>query len=140
MTCVFDPELQGILLEGSAHSCKLAPCDPSTLIPSTVSHDCPNSLRESLAPPMAHMAMQRFQGPRLPLLTGSSNGALVSDPTLPYPTCEALTCFIGVLLLNSSLFGPGCACCTMGESLRGDLRGRVPGSERNQWHFDIYVR
>ena len=45
MTCVFDPELQSMLLDGSTHSCKLAPCDFSTFMPSsTVSHDCPISV------------------------------------------------------------------------------------------------
>ena len=47
LTCVFDPELQSMLLEGSTHSGKLAPCDLSTLRPpSTVSHDCPNTVFE----------------------------------------------------------------------------------------------
>ena len=27
LTCVFDPELQSMLLEGSFYSCKLSPCD-----------------------------------------------------------------------------------------------------------------
>ena len=101
LTCVSDPELQSMLLEGSTHSCKLAPCNLSTLMPpSTVSHDCPNSVFEESST----------------VLTGSSDGALVSDPTLPYPTCEALTCSIGDLLLNGSLSGPDCASWTMGES------------------------
>ena len=43
LTCVFDPELQSMLLEGFTHSGKLAPCDFRTLMPpSTVSHDCPS--------------------------------------------------------------------------------------------------
>ena len=45
LTCVFDPELQSMLLEGSAHSCELAPFDFSILMPpSTVSHDCLNTV------------------------------------------------------------------------------------------------
>ena len=47
------------------------------------------------------------------VLTCSSDGALASDPTLPYPTCGALTCFIGHLLLNGSLSGLDCAPWTM---------------------------
>ena len=45
LTCVFDPELESMLLEGSTHSGKLALCDLSTLMPpSTVSHDCTNTV------------------------------------------------------------------------------------------------
>ena len=51
------------------------------------------------------------------VLTGGSDGALVGDPTLPYPTCEALTCSTGDLLLNGSLSGPDCASWTLGESV-----------------------
>ena len=40
----------------------------------------------------------------------------MGDPTLPYPTCEALTCSIGDLLPNGSLSGLNCASWTMGES------------------------
>ena len=40
----------------------------------------------------------------------------MSDPTPPYPTCEALTCSIGEHLRNGSLSGPDCASGTMGES------------------------
>ena len=42
---------------------------------------------------------------RLPLfLTCGSDGAIVSDPTLPYPTCKALTGSIGDLLLDGVTF------------------------------------
>ena len=42
-TCVFDPELQSMSLEGSTHSCRSAPCDISTLMPfSIVTSDGPN--------------------------------------------------------------------------------------------------
>ena len=40
----------------------------------------------------------------------------MGDPTLPYPTCEALTCSKGDLLPNGSLSGLNCASWTMGES------------------------
>ena len=40
----------------------------------------------------------------------------MGDPTLPYPTCEALTCPKGDLLPNGSLCGLNCASWTMGES------------------------
>ena len=61
--------------------------------------------------------MQRFQGPRLPLC----GLAVLTEPwwgdsTLPYPTCEALTCSIGVLLSNGSLCGLNFASWTKGES------------------------
>ena len=69
LTCVFDPELQSMLLEGSPHSCKLAPCNLSTLMPpSTVSHDCPNTVFGESCTAHAHTAMQRFLGRRLPLV------------------------------------------------------------------------
>ena len=42
--------------------------------------------------------------------------SLVSDPTPPYPTCEALTSSIGDLLLNGSSSGTDCASWTIGES------------------------
>ena len=42
----------------------------------------------------------------LELMTGSADGALMSDPMLPHSTCKALMCSIGDLLLNSSLLGP----------------------------------
>ena len=53
MTCAFDPELQSMLLEGSTHSCKLAPCDPSTLMPPlAANHDCPGTLGSSIVHPV----------------------------------------------------------------------------------------
>ena len=50
------------------------------------------------------------------VFTCGSDGTWVGDPTLPYPTCEALTCSIGDLLPNGSLSGLNCASWTMGES------------------------
>ena len=45
LTCDSVPELQIMLLGGSTHSGKSAPCDLSTLMPpSTASHDCPNTV------------------------------------------------------------------------------------------------
>ena len=102
MLCVFDPERQSMLLGGSTHLCEFAPCDLSTLMPSsTVSHDCPNTVSEKSCTANC---------------TCGSDEALECDPTLPYPTCEALTCSIGDFLLNCWLSGPGCASWTMGES------------------------
>ena len=118
MTCVFDPELESMLLEGSTHSCKLAPCDLSTLMPpSTVSHDCPNTVfGESCTANCSYGNAATSGTAASTILTGSSDGALVRDPTLPCPICEALTCSIGNLLLNGSLSGLDCASWTMGES------------------------
>ena len=47
--------------------------------------------------------------------TGLTGGA-DRDPMLPHPTCKALKCSIGELLLNSSLFGPDWTSSVMGES------------------------
>ena len=114
ITCVFDPELQGMLLEGSTHSFKLAACD---LASSTVSHDCPNTVFGESCTANCSYGNAAISGTAAStVLSGSSDGALVSDPTVPYPTCEALTCSIGDLLLNGSLSGPDCASWTMGES------------------------
>ena len=91
-----------MLLGGSTHLCEFAPCDLSTLMPSsTVSHDCPNTVPEESCTTNC---------------TCGSDGALECDPTLPYPTCEALTCPIGDFLLNCWLSGPGCASWNTGES------------------------
>ena len=116
LTCVFNPELQSMLLEGSTHSCKLAPL--STLMPSsTVSHDCPNTVFGESETANCSYGNAVISGTAAAtVLTCGSDGALVSDPTLPYPTCEALTCSIGDLLLNGSLSGLDCASWTMGES------------------------
>ena len=101
LTCVFDPELQSMLPEGSTHSCKLAPCDLSTLMhPSTVSHDCPNTVFDESCTADCSSGEAAISGTAAPtLLTCGSDGALVSDVTPSYPTCEALACSIGDLWL-----------------------------------------
>ena len=118
LTCVFDPELQSMLVEGSAHSGKLAPCDLCTLmLLSTVSHDCQNTVFGESHTANCSYGNASISGTAAStVLTCGSDGALVSDPTLPYPTCETLTCSIGDLLLNGSLSGPDCASWTMRES------------------------
>ena len=102
LTCVFDPELQSMLLEGSTHSCEMAPCDLSTLMPpSTVSHDCLNTVfGESCTTncPDGNAAISGTAASTV--LTCGSDGALVSDPTLPYRTCEALLCLDLTALLG----------------------------------------
>ena len=40
----------------------------------------------------------------------------MSDPMLPHPTCKALMCSSGDLLLNSSLLGPAWTSWAAGES------------------------
>ena len=117
LTCVFNPELQTMLLEDSCHSCKMALCDLSTLMPpSTVSHECPNTVFGESCTANCSYGNAAISGTAAStVLTCGSDGALVSDPTLPYPTCEALTGFIGGLLLTGSLSGPDCASWAMGE-------------------------
>ena len=69
--------------------------------PSTVSHDCPNTVfEESCITNCSY---------------GASSTVLVGDPTLPYPTCEALTCSTGDFLPDGSLSGHYCASWTVGE-------------------------
>ena len=77
LTCVFDPELQSMLLEGSTHSCKLAPCDLSTLMhPSTVSHDCPNTVFDESGTANCSSGEAAISGTAAPtLLTCGSDGA-----------------------------------------------------------------
>ena len=118
LTCVFDPELQGMLLEGSTHSGKLVPCDLSTLMPpSTEGDECPNTaFGESCTANYLDGNAAISGMVAATVLTCGTDGALASDPTLPYPTCEALTCSIGDLLLNGFSSGPDCASWTTGES------------------------
>ena len=68
-----------MLLEGSTHSGKLAPCDLSALMPpSTVSHDCPNTVfGESCT-------ADCLDGNGA--ISGTVASAVSSDPTFPYPT------------------------------------------------------
>ena len=118
LTFVLNPELKSLFLEGSAHSCELAPCDLSTLMPpSTVSRDCPNTVFEESGTATCSHGNAAILGTASSIvLTCGSDGALVGDPTLPYPTCEALTCSIGDLLPNGSLTGVNGASWTIGES------------------------
>ena len=118
LTCVLNPELQSLSLEGSTHSCKLAPCDLSTLMPpSTASHDCPNAVFGESCTDNNSEGNAAISGlVAATVLTCGTDGVLASDPTLPYPTCEALKCSIGDLLPNGSLSGQNCASWTMGES------------------------
>ena len=67
LTCVFDPEMQSMLLEGSTHSGKWAPCDLSTLIPPSTVSNARTQFSESLASQITQTAVQRFQGRQLPL-------------------------------------------------------------------------
>ena len=90
LTCVFNPELQSLLLEGSAHSCQWAACDLSTLMsPSTVSHDCPNKVFEEFCAANCPYGKAAISGTAaFTVLAGCSEGALVSDLTFPYPLAE----------------------------------------------------
>ena len=115
LTCVFNPELRSLLLKSSALSCALAPCDLSTLMPpSTVSHDCPNTVfQESCTANCSHGNAAISGTAALTVLAGGSDGSLTKAQ---YFTCEALTCSIGDLLLNGSLSGSDCAHWAVGES------------------------
>ena len=94
LTCIFDPELQSMSLEGSTHSGKLAPCYVSILMPpSTVSHDCLNAVFGESCTGKCSDGNAALSGTASStVLTCGSDGVWVSDPTLPYPTCEAPTC------------------------------------------------
>ena len=118
MTCIFDLELTSKMLEASTGSCQWALGDLSTLMPPfLVNHDCPKTvfgkswIMKCPSGPGTMSGSAAFTA-----LTGSADGALVREPTLPHPTCEALMCSIGDLLLNGSLFGPDWTSWTMGES------------------------
>ena len=90
LTCIFASELQSMLLEGSTHSCKLAPCDLSTLMPSsTVSHDGPNAVSGESCTGSCFDGNAAISGTAASTVwTCGSEGALVSDLTFPYPTCR----------------------------------------------------
>ena len=96
------------------HSGKLAPCDLSTLLPpSTANHDCPNAAFEESCTDSCKYGNAAISGTAAStVLTCGSDGALASDPTLPHPTREALTGFIGEHLLTAlcedlvALLGP----------------------------------
>ena len=129
LTCVFDPELQGLSLEGSTHSSKLAPCDLSTLMPpSTVSHECPNRVFGESCTATYSDGNAAISGMvAATVLTYGTDGALATDPTLPYPLVTS--CSTAFRLDLIALLGP-----------RRDLHRRVPSSERNQWHLDVRVQ
>ena len=58
MTCVFDLEQTGILLEDSTHSGKLAPCNLSTLALSFIAnYNGPKTIFGSLVSSIAHTVM-----------------------------------------------------------------------------------
>ena len=90
LTCVFDPEMQSMLLEGSTHSCQWAPCALSTLMPlSTESHECPNTVfLESCTTNCSYGNAAISGTAAFTVFAGDSEGALVSDPTVPHPTCR----------------------------------------------------
>ena len=92
-----------------------------------------HSLRRVLQPPTYSDGNAAISGMvAATVLTCGTDEALASDPTLPYPTCEALTCSIGDLLLNGFSSGPDCASWTMGESGAVTCPEGYPSSERNQ--------
>ena len=118
MKCVFYQELTSMLSEGSTHSCKWASCDLSTPMPlSTANNNCPKTVFGKFCIVNCSCGKAAIFGTAAStVLTCGPDGALVSDPTLPYPTCESRMCSIGDVLLNGSLFGPDCASRTMCKS------------------------
>ena len=91
MTCVFDLELTGILLEDSTHSGRWASCDLSTLAPlSTANHDWPKTVVGKSCVVNCSYAI-------------SGTAAFTVLAGGQYFTCEALTGFIGDHLLNGSV-------------------------------------
>ena len=79
LTSVFAPEWQSILLEGSIHSCKLAPCDISTLMPpSKMIYDGPNTVSEKSC------TANRSDGDGA--ISGTAASAVSTAPTFPHPT------------------------------------------------------
>ena len=83
MTCVFDQEVTGMLLEDSTHSCKWALCDLSTLAPpSTGNHDCPKTVFGKSCVVNCPYAISETAA--FTVLAGGQ-----------HVTCEALTGFIG---------------------------------------------
>ena len=114
-TCVFDPELPSRLLKVSTRSCKLAPCDLSTLMPpSTVSHDCRETvLGKTCTADCSHGTAAISRTAASTVLTCGSDRAFVGDLTPSYPTCEVLACSIGELWLDGSLSGLDCPSWTI---------------------------
>ena len=85
--------------------------------PSTVSHDCPETIFEESCTVDCSSGEAAVSGiAASTLLTCGSDGALVSDLTPSYPTCEALDCSIGNLWLDGSLSGPEWSSWTLDES------------------------
>ena len=83
-------------LKGSAQPCKLAPYDISTLMPpSMVIHECPNTAFEESCTANCSYCKAAISGTASStVLTCGSDGATVSDPTFPYPTCSRDTCMV----------------------------------------------
>ena len=108
-TCVFLQELQSIFMEDSIHSCLSAPCDLSPFVsPSTVSHNCPNTVFEESCPAnCVHGKAAISRASASTVLTGSSDGALVSDPELRQCVfCkEPLSSWLASILRSYDLLG-----------------------------------
>ena len=83
-------------LKGSTQPCKLAPYDISTLMPpSMVIHECPNTAFEESCTANCSYCKAAISGTASStVLTCGSDGAMVSDPTFPYPTCSRDTCMV----------------------------------------------
>ena len=133
MKCVFDLELTSTLLEDSTHSCKWASCDLSTLAPpSTANHDCPKTV---FGKSCVVNCSNAISGTAAFAVLTCSDGALVSDPTLPYPTCEApraplaTSCSTALCLDRTALLGPwvksGAVTCTEEYQAANDISGTL---------------
>ena len=128
MTCVFDLGPTSTELEGATHSRKLAPCDLSTLPPSSTANY--NGPKTVFGKSWVVNDSYAISGTAVfTVLTGGQ-----------HLTCKALTGFIGDLLLNGSLFGPDCASWTTGESCAVTCAEGYRAANENQWHFEVCVR
>ena len=119
MTCVFDPELLSMLLECVYLFMQVGAVRPQHTRASfhSASRLPEHSLRRVLHRQWLLQQCSDFNHRGFHCIDCAVlTEPCVSDPTLPCPTCEALTCSIGDLLLNGSLSGPDCASWIMGES------------------------
>ena len=107
LTCVFDPELKSMLLEGSIFSCKLAPSDICTLVPPSAEFcDGPNTVSGQSG--TANCSDDDGA------LSGTAASAVSSDPTFPGPTSRAIligdTCRVFCEAILYDLPTLTCAC------------------------------
>ena len=111
-----------MLLEGSTHSCKLAPCDLSTLMPSSiVSHDGPNAVSgESCTGSCFDSNASISRTAASTVWTCGSEGALVSDLDVSVSYLQRPPSIVDTCMVF--------------------LRGRVPGRFTRYLNFDMFAQ